>query len=289
MAKHVQIATNPDAGSYSARKIKLLRAAFERCGATTSLSYVGPGRQLMIEDDADLLCVAGGDGTIRHAAATMLERSDAGKQPVRIAPFPMGTVNLFQRDTASPRQAEPFAERALSGSGIENHFPVAVNDTLFLSCASVGPDALAVSGLSSRLKSVIGRAAYGAAMAKLIAKWPRPKLTLIADGKRHSVEAVYVAKGAHFAGPWSFAPNADRKAAKLHVVALKRAGRRDFWRFMRNIMRGRPLDDRDNIVTFTCTALLIESDESWPIQIDGDDGGVLPARMSTRADTLRMG
>jgi diacylglycerol kinase (ATP) len=285
MAPHVQIATNPDAGNYSAKVIKNLRKAFEDQGATTSLIFVGPDKQLLIEDDTAFLCVAGGDGTIRHAAATILESG----RDVRLVPYPLGTVNLFQRDTGSPKEMTEFARLALSGSASEIHYPANANGSTFLGCASVGPDAHAVAGVSTRLKSVIGRGAYGVAMLKLLLRWPRPRLTITAEGKRHAVEAVYIANGAHFAGPWSFAPNADRRQPKLHVVALKQAGRRKFWRFIRNTMRGRPLDDRDNLVCFACASLHIEGDDAWPIQLDGDDGGFLPVSVTIENQTIKVG
>ncbi len=285
MPPHVQIATNPDAGNYNAKTIKKLRQAFEQEGATTSLTFVGPGKQLLIEEGIAFLCVAGGDGTIRHAAAAIR----ASGWPVRLAPYPLGTVNLFQRDTGYPKEMTAFARLALSGTASENHHPATANGATFLGCASVGPDAHAVAGVSTRLKSAVGRGAYGVAMLKLLLRWPRPSLTMTADGKRHLVEAVYIANGAHFAGPWSFAPNADRRQEKLHIVALKNASRRKFWRFMRNTMRGRPLDDRDNLVCFTCTALSIEGDDAWPIQLDGDDGGALPVSISVENQTIKVG
>jgi len=70
--------------------------------------------------------------------------------------------------------------------------------------------------------------------------------------------------------PILFAPEARRTTAKLHVLALKQAGRRDFWRFVRGVMRGRPLEDRANLIPLNCTTLDILCDEPWPIQADGD-------------------
>jgi diacylglycerol kinase (ATP) len=283
-ARHVQIATNPDAGNYKPKLIEALRAAFAAEGATTSLTYVGPGRQLILDEETEILCVAGGDGTFRHAAKTIL---DCGRA-VALAPYPMGTINLFHRERGYPKGPADFAKTVLSGARMDQHFPVVINDSLFLGCASIGPDALAVSRVSPPLKRVIGRAAYGVALAQQLVRWPRPRLTLIADGKRHACEAIYIAKGTYFAGPWTFAPNAVRTHPKLHVVALKSASRRRFIRFIRNVMKGRPLEDRDNLIVLTCTSLAVESDAPWPVQADGDDLGVLPITIATRSETVRV-
>ncbi len=284
MAVHVQIVANPDAGSYKPAKIQALRDAFDRAGASTTVSFTGPGRQLLIENSASLLCVAGGDGTIRHAAATLLQ--SAHKPP--IAAYPMGTINLLQRETGAHADPDRFVAAALSDTAPAVHYPVSLGETLFLGCASVGPDAIAVARVSGRLKRSMGRYAYGVALMRLLLHWPRQKLVIIADGKRHECAAVYVAKGQYFAGPWGFAPQARRTIPKLQVVALRDAGPRKFIQFIRNVTRGRPLDARDNLITLTCTSLKIESDEPWPIQADGDDVGTLPIRMAIHGDTLRI-
>jgi diacylglycerol kinase (ATP) len=284
MADVVQIVTNPDAGNYRPRKIEALRSAFARQGARVTLAYIGPGKQLIIEGDATLLCVAGGDGTIRHVVATMRETG----RNIALTAYPFGTINLFQRETGVPQDPEIFAKHVLGKTKAEAHFPVAINRSLFLGCASVGPDAIAVANLSPRLKKSIGRMAYGVALMRQIMKWPRPQLTMIVDGKRHACEAVYVAKGMYFAGPWSFAPQAKRTNAKLHVVALKKASRRHFIRFMINVVRGRPLHARDNLICLTSTALSVESDLPWAVQADGDDVGTLPLHIALIHDPIRV-
>lgn len=284
MAVHVQIVVNPDAGSYKPAKIQALRDAFGRAGATTTVSFMGPGRQLLIEDAATLLCVAGGDGTVRHAAEAVLRSSH--KPP--IAAYPMGTINLLQRETGASADPDSFATAALRGAAPAIHHPVRLGDTVFLGCASVGPDAIAVAGVSSGLKRVIGRYAYGVALIRQLFGWPRQRLTIIADGKRYNCAAVYIAKGMYFAGPWTFAPQARRTVPKLHVVALRDAGPRRFIQFMRNVTRGRPLDARDNLISLTCTGLEIESNMPWPVQADGDDVATLPVRLSIHSETLRI-
>jgi diacylglycerol kinase (ATP) len=284
MAVHVQIVANPDAGSYKSAKIQALRDAFARAGATSTVSFMGPGRQLLIEDTATLLCVAGGDGTVRHAAEAVLRSTH--KPP--IAAYPMGTINLLQREMGALADPDGFVAAALRGKAPAVHHPVELGDTIFLGCASVGPDSIAVANVSRRLKRAVGRYAYGIAMIRQLARWPRPNLVIIADGKRHKCAAVYVAKGMYFAGPWSFAPQARRATPKLHVVALRDASPRRYVQFIRNVTRGRPLDARDNLISLTCTTLAIESDAPWPVQADGDDVGTLPVRMTIHNETLRI-
>jgi diacylglycerol kinase family enzyme len=284
MADHIQLVTNPDAGRYSKRTIEALRAAFVAHGASVTISYTGPGRQLIVENDATILCVAGGDGTIRHAGIALMQSG----RTIPLAAYPAGTINLFQRETEAPRQVAKFVEETLSGTRTQTHIPAMVNDTVFFGCVSIGPDSQAVASVSSKQKRRMGRYAYGAAVMRQLAGWDRPKLTLVADGKSWPCEAVYIAKGTYFAGPWTFAPQARRSVGKLHVVALKQATRRRWLRFMINLVRGRALYERDNLISLTCSALEVHSDMPWPVQADGDDIGVLPIKVSIARKTLSV-
>lgn len=284
MTVRVQLVVNPEAGGYSLEKLLALREAFRRAGAGVTLAHIGPGRQLMIEDDAQLVVVAGGDGTLRHAAMALL----ASGRDLPLACFPMGTVNLLHLEVGGPTDPEQFAHVALNQVKAQFHVPATINGEMFFGCASVGPDAHAVAGVSLKLKSWIGRYAYLVAMLRMLGRWQRPQLTVVADGKSYKCEAVYVAKGVYFAGPYTFAPEARRTTAKLHVLALKQASRKDFWRFIRGVMRGRPLEDRANLIPLNCTTLDILSDEPWPVQADGDPVATLPVRVQISDQRLRL-
>lgn len=284
MSARVQLIVNPDAGGYRLDRVLALREAFRRHGARVTLAHIGPGRQLRIEDDADLLVVAGGDGTLRHAAMALLTSG----RDLPMACFPMGTVNLLHLETGGPTKPDDFAHAALNQIKAQFHVPATINGEMFFGCACVGPDAHAVAGVSLRLKRLIGRYAYVASMLRLLGRWHRPQLTIVADGKSYKCEAVYVAKGIYYGGPYTFAPEARRTSAKLHVLALKSAGRRDFWRFLRGVMRGRPLEDRANLIPLNCTTLDILSDEPWPVQADGDALGTVPVRIEISKLRLRL-
>lgn len=284
MSVRVQLVVNPDAGGYNIKSVLALREAFRRQGARVTLAHIGPGRQLMVEDDADLLVVAGGDGTMRHAAMAML----TGGRELPMACFPMGTVNLLHLEVGGPTKPDDFAHAVLNQVKAQVHVPATINGQMFLGCASVGPDSHAVAGVSLKLKNRIGRYAYVVAMLQFLLRWKRPQLTITADGKSYTCEAVYVAKGVYYAGRYTFAPEARRTAAKLHVLALKSATRKDFWRFIRGVMAGRPLEDRTNLIPLTCTELEISGEEPWPVQADGDDVGTLPAKIAISDKRLRL-
>ena len=282
MTPHVQLITNPDAGSYRAAKIEALHRAFSRQGAKVTLTHSGPGRDAQIAEDADLIVVAGGDGTLRHVAIAAL----ASRKTIPIACFPMGTVNLLHLEQGGPASPDDFAKAALGRPQEHLHVPATINGHMFLACASIGPDSRAVANVSLWLKSRVGRYAYGIAMMGMLPRWKRSQLTLIIDGQEHRCEAVYIAKGAYFAGPYSFAPDARRTVPTLHVVALKSASRRNFMRFVLALVRGRSLHEDRNILAFECSTLDVHGDADCPVQADGDVIATVPVQVEVSDQRL---
>jgi diacylglycerol kinase (ATP) len=277
LAEVVQLFSNPRAGRHSRRRVAALAEALEARGAKVLLSESANGIP-RIADDATHVCVAGGDGTVRHVADAVIRSA----RPVAMSIYPTGTINLLAREAAYPRKPGEFAALVLNGRARRQHYPVAIADGHFFACAGVGPDSLAVAQVSNRLKRTIGRFAYVIAAARLLAGWQRPRIELQADERRVLCEAFYVAKGRYYGGHWSFAKAARLDEPVLHVVALHRARRRDYLRFVAALAAGRDVSRLPNIETFTCTRLQASSDAPLPLQADGDIVGALPARLAVR-------
>lgn len=278
----VQLIFNPTSGKHRPGRLAELRSVLEREGARVILSECGPGSELAIDEKASHVCALGGDGTIRHVALA-LHRSG---RSVPLSIYPAGTVNLLHREIRSPIDPASHALRLLGGEAMHFHYSVDLNDTLFLACASVGPDSRAVAALSPRLKRWIGKGAYVAAFLSVLIKWRRDRIVLRHPDGECACEAFYVAKGRYFAGPWSFAPDAELGKPLLHVIALQTARRRDFARFAWSMFRGARVDRLPGVTAFTCTQLSADAAEPLPVQADGDLVTTLPAQLMLRSDPL---
>jgi diacylglycerol kinase family enzyme len=281
LSEVVQLFSNPHAGRHSRRKVGALTRALEARGARVvpSESAGGPPR---IAAEATHVCVAGGDGTVRHVADAVLRQGSRATLSI----YPTGTINLLAREAGYPRGADAFAAFILAGSERRRHFPVALGDGHFFACAGVGPDSLAVAQVSKRLKRAIGRLAYAVAMLRLLAAWPRHVIVLDTGERQVACEAFYVAKGRYYAGSWSFAPQARVHEKVLHVVALRRARRRDYLGFVLALAAGRDVAGLANVAAFTCTRLRATADAELPVQADGDIVGTLPATLTLREEPL---
>ncbi|HEX8241804.1 MAG TPA: diacylglycerol kinase family protein [Allosphingosinicella sp.] len=280
----VQLFYNRTSGGHCPRRLAALQAGFEARGASVILSECGPGHSIEVGPEASHVCAVGGDGTLRHIAQALARCG----RPVPLSVYPAGTVNLVHRERLFPLDPEAHAARLLGGEAGGSFHPVALNDTFFLACASVGPDSRAVAEVSLPLKRRIGKLAYAAAFCRILLDWRRVPIRLAWEGGELVCEAFYVAKGRYFAGPWSFAPQADIAEPVLHVVALARARRRDFARFAFALWRGRPVDRLPGVTAFDCTALEAEADVPLSIQADGDPLGSLPATISLHGTALSL-
>jgi diacylglycerol kinase (ATP) len=274
----VQLFVNPRAGSWRRRRIAALKASFEASGARVILTPSLRGR-LEVADDVDHVCAVGGDGTVRHVAAAVAR--DQRQLPMSV--YPLGTVNLLARECGYSPDPAVFVRRALKTPAARHHYTGLIDETLILNCASVGPDSMTVDRLSPRLKRLIGRAAYGVALARIVGRWPRHRLSVVANGEAVACEAVYVAKGRFFAGDWSFASAAAVDEPLLHVVALRYATRFAMLRFAWALLRG---CDPGNAIRFTCTALTIRGDAACAVQADGDIVAHLPVDITLAKETL---
>jgi len=270
----IQLFVNAKAGSSSRRRVVALQRELEAAGARVIMTPTADD-ELAVAEESTHICAVGGDGTLRHVAAA-IERSG---QPRVMSVFPTGTVNLLAREYGYSRNPLSFAGRILREAPPRLQRMARIGETMMFTCASVGPDADAVAAVSPPLKRAIGRAAYGVAFLGTLVRWPRRQLVVEADGETIACEAVYVAKGRYYAGPWTFAPGAAADDPFLHVVALKQARRRDFGRFLWALLHHDDLRRDPNLIHLTCAALKIRGADA-PLQADGDIVAHLPVEIA---------
>ncbi len=280
----VQLFYNRTAGGHCPRRLSALSERFAAHGAEIILSECGPGSDIAVADRASHVCAIGGDGTVRHVALALARCG----RPLPLSVYPAGTVNLLHRERPFPLDPDQHARRLLDFGSASRLHPVEINDTMFLACASCGPDSRAVAAVSLRLKRRIGKLAYAVAFLGVLWRWERQKIRLGCDGRTIDCEAFYAAKGRFFAGPWSFAPEASVADPRLHVVALTTARRRDFARFAWTLWTGGAVERLAGIAVFTCTGFTAESAAPIPVQADGDIVAALPLQVRLRPGPLAL-
>jgi diacylglycerol kinase family enzyme len=277
---NVVLVYNPLAGNHNPARLAALTRALEArehrvTQLDSRLAPDSPGAR-----EADLLCVAGGDGTVRDVIAGW---NDAPLP--RIGVYPAGTINLVAREAGYPADPSAFVER-LDGPG-RRHFIARADARPFLVCASAGPDSAAVAAVSPALKRRIGRMAYAVAFAGVLARWPRQRLTVRVADSEYQAEAAFVLKGRYFAGPWTLAPAAALTGAQLEILLLPRARRRDVVRLVLWATLSRRFAD-PRWLRFAAAEVEIDAAMPVPVQADGDIVGALPMRFGIASDPLEF-
>ena len=282
---------NPAAGSFRQTRLDALVAAFEARGAAvTALATTRDGVQL--SGSAELVCVHGGDGTLRDTVQALGDR--AGEVPLCIAPA--GTINLVARELGYRRDPAKLAEQVCAAwdrgpAGWVRAPLYRLGDLPVVSCLSIGPDSHAVARVSGALKRRIGRLAYAVAMLRVLREWPRETMAIageLADGTPFACEAgaVIVSHGALFAGPFRLSPNAALAADSVELIVLDRPSRRGVALFTAAAFAGWPLD-RLGLATFRSVRRVTFDRRVSPVQVDGDHmphpaDTIAPAGLSLR-------
>lgn len=221
---------NPVSGSFDKAHLAALVAALEGVGFNvTALPTTVEGPQF--SGAGEIICVHGGDGTLRDVVAALGSR--AGDVPLCVAPS--GTINLVARELGYPREPSDFAAK-LARSWADGpdgwvHAPLfSLGDVPIVSCLSIGPDSHAVARVSGPLKKRIGRYAYVVAMMQQMHDWRRAVMQIrgvLADGERFEcqAEAVIVSSAALYAGPFSLSDRAALAADSFELITVSKSTR----------------------------------------------------------------
>jgi diacylglycerol kinase family enzyme len=265
---------NPVSGSFRKTRLAALVRAFEARGATVRLQSSArdwsPGPH-----GTDLICVHGGDGTLRDLVQALGPR--AGDMPLCIAPA--GTINLVARELGYARDPERLADQVCTawqrGSATWLRAPLyTLGDMPVVACLSIGPDSHAVAGVSGALKRRIGRLAYVVALARQLRRWPRATMGIVgelADGTSFAceAEAAIASHGALYAGPFRLSPRAALAADSIELVTLRRSTRLGTLALTLGAMLRLPLDRLGLADIRTVRRVTFDRCVS-PVQVDGD-------------------
>ena len=274
MRVKLHLVFNPASGQFRQERLEALTAALEAQGFDPVLV---PSRidGLMIPSEARLVCVFGGDGTLRLVAQALGDRIG----DVALCVCPSGTINLVARELGYAADPGTFAARLAKawarGPAAWVVSPlVETGTTPVVSCLSIGPDSLAVAGVSGALKARIGRLAYAVAGLKLLWRWPRAVLRIRAETPAGGVlvldaEAMFVARGRYYAGPFRLSRAARLGSAGFELVTLPSASRMRCAAFMLALALGlRP--ERLGLARVQTVRTLTIDPGTMPVQVDGD-------------------
>ena len=231
----------------------------------------------------DAVVAAGGDGTIRAAAAGMTGID------LPLAIIPCGTANVLAQEIGLKATPELVCQLLCDGPDV----PIAcarANGEPFLLMAGAGFDARVVGGLNHTLKSRIGKVAYAGPVLEAL-RQPIDTLSVTIDNRCYDASWVVIANARHYAGRFELALRTGIQQRGLEAVLFKARSRTVLMGQLLSLLRGR-LNARagkyGDVATYTCSHVKVSAPGPVPVQVDGDPFGATPLEVEAGSDLIRL-
>ncbi len=240
-----------------------------------------------VQQGADLIVVAGGDGTINEVVNGM-----AGSR-VPLAILPAGTANVLANELGIARRMEDAAA-ALAG-WIEERVALGVLATAtgeapryFLLMAGAGLDASIVYHLKPRMKEVLGKAAYWVAGLSKFGQ-RLPEFSVESEGRTFRTSFALLSRVRNYGGDLEIAPSISLFDDEFEVVLFEGGNSLPYVKYMLGVVARRIRRMRGVTILRTRKALLSGADRGQVyIQVDGEAAGLLPASVELVPDALTL-
>jgi diacylglycerol kinase (ATP) len=288
---------NPFAGAFkNGQRERLLGRALSalREGGIEAevVPTTGPGTapaiaRQCIDAGADLILVAGGDGTINEVVNGMIYSH------VPLGILPGGTANVLAMELAIGRHLEKVA-RALP-EGIPERIAVGrlrnhrtPNGRHFLLMAGVGLDAQIVYRITAGMKASLGKAAYWAGGFSQLGR-RFPEFTVEVDGVQHRASFALVARVRNYGGDLEIAPRISLLEDEFEVVLFSGQSSFVYLKYMLGVVTHR-LEGMRGITILRARKLSCSAPEDCAIhaQVDGEYAGRLPLNIELQPDALTL-
>jgi YegS/Rv2252/BmrU family lipid kinase len=232
------------------------------------------------QEGYDTVIAAGGDGTLNEVVNGL-----AGSD-VQLGILPIGTVNVFAMELGMPMRFED-AVACLKSAKVRRLDLPSANDHYFIQLAGVGLDAQILQATDLSFKKALGPISYFLTATHVAGQKP-PEL-VCHDEKIGEIKGsfVLVGNGRFYGGPFRFFPHADLSDGWLDVCVFENSSYLDILRYLQGILTGQHTRFKD-VHYFQSKKLLVTSDQSVPMEADGELIGHIPVEFAIRSQGLKV-
>lgn len=221
--------------------------------------YLTPTVQKAIDEDAPMIIVGGGDGSISSSVDYLVGHD------IVFGLLPLGTANSFARTLGIPLDIDgaldviAYGERRRVDLGM-------IDKDYYANCAAIGISPIVAESVPHWLKRYLGRFGYALWVLRCLFRF-RP-FTLIVDGERVEALEVRIANGPYHGGT-ELVDDADPESGEIVVQAvtgkfIPYLG----WSWFTSMLR---LEARKTTTReFHGRTLRVDTEPSLPISIDGE-------------------
>jgi diacylglycerol kinase family enzyme len=254
--------------------------------ATAGPRHAGTAAARAIGNGADLIVVAGGDGTINEAAEGV-----AGTH-VPLAILPAGTANVLACEMRIKGSFRSAAEALLSypteriSTGLIHSRDE--RPRTFLLMAGAGLDAYIVYTLNGGLKQKFGKVAYWLAGFKQFGK-NFSEFSVRANGQEYRCSFALISKVRNYGGDLEIAQSVSLLDDEFEVVLFHgRQSWRYIWYLTAVAARQHKRVKGVTVLRAAEVELRHSQDDRVFVQVDGEFAGHLPARVEIVPDSLTL-
>jgi diacylglycerol kinase (ATP) len=253
--------------------------------ATTGPGHAGEIARRAVDRGADLILVAGGDGTINEAVNGMVH-SD-----VPLGILPAGTANVLANELGTGKTMERTAagladcvpERValgqISSENAQRHF---------LLMAGAGLDADIVYNLNPKVKEAVGKAAYWIGGFSMVGR-RIPEFTVRADGREYRASFALLSRVRNYGGDLEIAPTISLLDDEFEMVLFEGESSLGFLKYMLAVVvHQQKTMPGITILRTRQAAFSAPPDCKIHLQVDGEYAGLVPARVEIVPNALTL-
>lgn len=282
--KDTVVILNPAAKGTRANRLRAQVESITRGATLCATSRAGEAEVLARHAAAEgfqRIVAAGGDGTINE-----IVNGIAG-QNVSLGLIPVGTMNVFATELGLPANDLARCWRIIQENRTRPVDLPSANGKHFVQLAGVGLDAQVVKETSRTFKRNFGPLSYMISAAQIASRQP-PRLRIESkDAVTDEGSFVLVGNGRFYGGRFPFFKQAVIDDGLLDVIVFKRLNYVEIIRYLQNVIFTRQITAPE-VEYFQTKRLRVTSEESVPVETDGELIGTCPVEFQIRKGGLRV-
>ena len=279
MRKRARIIYNPTSGKEMFKRalpdvlIKLEKAGYETSAyATERAGDATKEAERALEQEYDLLIVAGGDGTLNEVVNGIAEQPNLPKLGI----IPMGTVNDFGRALHLPSNIMKAVDVIVNGHTTQVDIGK-MNSRYFINLAAGGKLTEVSYETPSKLKSIVGPFAYYIKGFEMLPQMKAVDIRIEYDGEIFQGEALLFLLGLtnSMAGFEKLVPDAKLDDGYFTLIIVEKANLAELGHIMTLASRGEHTK-HPKVIYKKAKSVSISSFANMQLNVDGEYGGKLP-------------
>ena len=275
---------NPAARSARTQRLRAQVEELTRDSVLCTTTQAGEAERLARNAAAEgygRIVAAGGDGTINE-----IVNGIAGHN-VSLGLLPLGTMNVFATELGLPVNNLADCWKIIERNRTHQVDLPSANRKHFVQLAGVGLDAQAVKETSRTFKRSLGPLSYLISAVQIATRTPPVLRIESEEAVTKEGSFVLVGNGRLYGGRFPFFKEAVMDDGLLDVIVFKRLGYVDIIRYLQDVVFT-PQISSPEVEYFKTKHLRVTSEETVPVEIDGELIGNCPVEFSIRAGGLRV-